>query len=165
MPVAVLRQELTRSSEPAEHELPTVWEERCSTFPCFCSPSWYIHNKCLWLSEKIHPWGSLSFNRHHCFCRGFVDLHFLEKNNIHFITIYARVILAPWWWEPSGGKTREGKDYWHVYWVGPHHGSFSVIKRCLCKYWKFPPVFNHTDHNCELWTCRLCNIFFTESRF
>lgn len=50
-------------------------------------------------------------------------------------------------------KTRKGKDRRRVYCVAAHYGSFSVIKRRLCKRWKPPPRLNPTDHSGEHASC------------
>lgn len=54
-------------------------------------------------------------------------------------------------------KTRKGKDQCRVYCVAAHYGSFSVIKRCLCKRWKpfhpHPSDSTLTAHNSKHASC------------
>lgn len=58
---------------------------------------------------------------------------------------------------------RKGKDHCRVYCVAAHYGSFSVIKRCLCKRWKPPPHL--TLDWPQQWTRKLCSLFYSIQMF
>lgn len=147
MPVAAVRQELTRSSEPTGLQLPTVSKERWTILLHLYSQS--ADTKVLPPLLQFHQKVTITatWNEQHCFNVSML----CSWNILNSVNAYLSDFLnCNSLWE----HVKEGQGVRTiVVFIVSQHIMVNFLSLSLCKRWKPPSHFSLTDHTSEHASC------------